>query len=462
MGYDVHDTIAAIASAAGGAARGIVRVSGPNAIECFAACFTRRDAATAVEVDLDLPTCVSGVLRVAGEGRDAPRVLPGLLYVWPNARSYTREPAAEFHVIGSPPLLTAVLDELCRHGARPAEPGEFTLRAFLAGRIDLTQAEAVLGVVDARSRDDLDVALDQLAGGLSRPLHEVRERLLSVLAELEAGLDFADEPIEFIGRVDLLDRVQEGRRVIEATIAHLSGRGRGDIVPRVALAGRPNVGKSSLFNAFAERFGVDRSVRSLVSPVPGATRDYVSARLCLDGIECELIDAAGDDLAAIGEIQKAAQDATETQRRRADLNVLCAEQFYSPERGQLVAVTKIDLQSPSCAASWTRELNGDGEVIPCSSLTGYGLDDLAMAIRRRIATSHGESAAGAATAARCLETLREADRALAAAAPMCGQGKDELLAAEIRFALQAVGEVVGAVCADDVLDRVFSQFCIGK
>jgi tRNA modification GTPase len=460
MGYDVHDTIAAIASAAGGAVRGIVRISGPNALECVAACFMQQDVA--LEIAAGTPVRIHGALRVAGDGRHAPMVVPGSLFLWPNSRSFTREPAAEIHAVGSPPLLAAVLEELCRNGARLAEPGEFTLRAFLAGRIDLTQAEAVLGVVDAQSRDDLDGALDQLAGGLSRPLHEVRERLLSVLAELEAGLDFADEPIEFIGRHELLQRIEEGRRVIAATITQLSGRGREDAAPRVVLVGQPNVGKSSLFNALTERFGIDGSVRSLVSSIPGATRDYVSTRLDLDGIECELIDAAGDDSQVVDCLEWAAQQATATQRRLADLRIQCVEQAAALESHDLLAVTKIDLPSALESTSVGREADREGDVIRCSSVTGAGLDELANAIRRRIAYHRGEKTSGAATAVRCLETLREADRALTAAAPMCGFGSDELLAAEIRIALQAIGEVVGAVCADDVLDRVFSQFCIGK
>jgi tRNA modification GTPase len=460
MGYEVHDTIAAIASPAGGAARGIVRISGPNALECVTACFVPH--ASAIDLTGGKPVRIHGAIRVAGDGRDAPTVVPGSLFIWPNARSYTREAAAEFHTVGSQPLLAAVLEELCRNGARPAEPGEFTLRAFLAGRIDLTQAEAVLGVVDAQSRDDLDVALDQLAGGLSRPLHDVRERLLGVLAELEAGLDFADEPIEFIGRHELLQRTEEGRRVIAATIAQLSGRGREDAAPRVVLVGRPNVGKSSLFNALTERFGIDGSVRSLVSPIPGATRDYVSTRLDLDGIDCELIDAAGDDSQVVDDVERAAQQATAAQRRLADLRVQCVEQAVALESRDLVAVTKIDLPSALESTSVGREADRTGDVIRCSSVTGAGLDALATAIRRRIANHRGMKTFGAATALRCLATLREADRALAAAERMCGSGSDELLAAEVRIALQTIGEVVGAVCADDVLDRVFRQFCIGK
>jgi tRNA modification GTPase len=454
VAYDAHDTIAAIGSAAGGAARGIVRLSGPATLDCLAACFAAEEHGASRAVNQ--PHRVAGSMHVTGDANQQPLVVLGHLFLWPGVRSYTREPSAEFHCCGSPPLLAAVLDELCRCGARPADPGEFTLRAFLAGRIDLTQAEGVLGVVDARERDDLEGALDQLAGGLSRPLHELRERLLGLLAELEAGLDFAEEPIEFIGRQELRGRVEEGRRVVAATLAQLRGREREAELPRVVLGGAPNVGKSSLFNALVERFGDAGAVRSLVSSMPGATRDYVAAPIDVDGMACELIDAAGDAPDAFDGIQQAAQRAAATQQRRADLRLRCAEaggSLPSERAGELVIATKSDLAASQVI---------DG-AIRCSSVTGAGLDELAVAIRQRIAASRGDRrGVAAATAARCSGSLHEADRALAAALALTHGGGEELLAAEIRAALQAIGVVVGAVCADDVLDRVFSQFCLGK
>ncbi|MEX1225021.1 MAG: tRNA uridine-5-carboxymethylaminomethyl(34) synthesis GTPase MnmE, partial [Pirellulales bacterium] len=193
------DTIAAIGSAAGGAARGMVRVAGPRAIDVVAGVFTPIDASAAL-AEVRAASVVPGSIRLASE---PPLTLDCDLFVWPNERSYTREPLVELHLLGSPPLLHAVLDEVCRQGARLAGPGEFTLRAFLAGRIDLTQAEAVLGVIDARGDADLKTALRQLAGGLSGPLDQLRDRLLDLLAHLEAGLDFAEEDIEFITAEEL-------------------------------------------------------------------------------------------------------------------------------------------------------------------------------------------------------------------------------------------------------------------
>ncbi len=454
MPYDLHDTIAAIASAAAGAARGVIRLSGSDTAACIAKCVAADDGA---ELHLRERRRYGGTIAVTCPGHRPPRLLHGHLFLWPDNRSYTRQPSAEWHMIGSPPLVAAALQEFCRHGARPAQPGEFTLRAFLAGRIDLIQAEGVLGIVDARSRTDLDGALDQLAGGLSRPLHALRETLLSVLAELEAGLDFADEPIEFIGRDALRTRLAAGEAAIAATLAQLNCRERAEGAPRVVLAGKPNAGKSSMFNALVQRHGKGAAVPSIISPTPGATRDFVSALIEIDGLECVLVDSAGEDPTARAPLDVAVQGASTLQRREADLRVHCIDATAcsvdagASQENELRIITRCDL-APAPAA---------GAPLACSSKTGAGLDQLAAELRYRLASSRGEGAA-AATAARCTAGLRETRRALTAAAELVSAGHDELLAAEIRAALDALGDVVGAVCADDVLDRVFSQFCIGK
>jgi tRNA modification GTPase len=358
--------------------------------------------------------------------------------------------------------LDAILEQLTRYGVRPARPGEFTLRAFLAGRLDLTQAEAVLGVIDARDSGELDGALDQLAGGLSRPLHQIRERLLAVLAQLEAGLDFVEEDIEFISRSALRQQLVEAQQVVGATLVQISTRDQRAELPRVAIVGPPNAGKSSLFNALVKRFGADRTIGAIVSPEPAATRDYLLAQLIIDGAPFELVDTAGEDEDSRHEIHRSAQRATAQQRRAADTQLRCIEVSAVSERteamplnGDLLVLTKSDLaprgHSPESA-------------LRCSAVSGEGVDDLAARLRERIVNvGEGAARAGvASTSARCAGSLRDAERALAAAIVLTQSGGEELIAAEIRSALDALGEVVGAVCADDILDRVFSQFCIGK
>jgi tRNA modification GTPase len=463
MAYEVHDTIAAIASPAGGASRGIVRISGPEAIVCVARCFEPADGERSIVESL-APRRAPGAMRIGGEDEFSLAV-PGELLIWPSARSYTREPAAEFHTLGSLPLLAAVVEQLSKAGARPAAPGEFTLRAFLAGRIDLTQAEAVLGVIDARDRSDLDAALDQMAGGLSRPLHVLREQLLAVMAELEAGLDFVEEDIEFISRDVLRERLDAGRAVVAATLEQMAGRDVANELPRVVITGRPNAGKSSLFNALVKWCGVSASVEALVSPQPGATRDYLVAEIDLDGVRALLIDTAGVGERVLGAIDEAAQTAAGELRRRADVRLVCldgcdaaVETLSASLRAntELVVVTKADLRDSD---------DGRGGGTLCvSSLTGARLSLLAQLLKGRLVavTGVGQGSAAAATAARCSQSLRIAETALAAAVALVDAGSEELIAAEIRAALNALGEVVGAVCTDDILDRVFSQFCIGK
>jgi tRNA modification GTPase len=464
VSYDLHDTIAAIASAPGGAARGIVRISGPDVLEKLAACFRPDDGALGLGAIIT-PRRIAGVFRVRDNGRDGELAIPGYLLLWPSARNYTRQPAAEFHTIGSPPLLAAVIDELARVGIRAAEPGEFTMRAFLAGRIDLTQVEAVLGVIDARERAELDAALDQLAGGLSRPLHRIRQDLLAVLAELEAGLDFVEEDIEFVSRDALRERLLEAQRVVAATLQQITGRDVRQELPRVVIVGPQNAGKSSLFNALVQRFGNRSSAGSIVSPEPGATRDYVSERIVIDRVECLLVDTAGLDPRTAGRLHGDSQQMSESQRRQAEVRLLCHEctqppdgEYGDPDSEDIVVVTKCDLGD-----NGAQDFGGSGKAAYCSSVTGVGLDELAGRIRERIAgNDRGPAAFAAATSARCSGSLREADRAIAAALDLTKNAGEELIAAEIRAALAALGDVVGATTADDVLDRIFSQFCIGK
>ncbi len=409
------------------------------------------------------------------------------MFLWPGVRSYTRQPLAELHVLGSPPLVEAVLAAICRAGARPAEPGEFTLRAFLAGRIDLTQAEAVLGVIDARGENEFSAALAQLAGGLGHPLTQLRDNLLQLLAELEAGLDFVDEGVHFIGTDEILARLDAARRMLEEIIRQMIQRASTERLTQVALVGPPNVGKSSLFNALVARrppVNFDHAAHhssALVSPVRGTTRDYLTAKVRLAGTACELVDTAGverdrqlacDSTALDGTIDAAAQVLAARQRERALVRVFCVDGTASaagleliaaarpldPAR-DLVVATKADLLASAGAIS------NENSPIAVSSVTGEGLEELARRIGWLLC---GEAAVGhaeavGATAERCRESVRRASEAIERAAANVRQvAGDELTAAEIRAAVHELGCVVGAVFTDDLLDRIFSTFCIGK
>lgn len=453
---DVTDTIAAIATPRAGGIRGIVRISGPSVVSILASlvhCEPEWEQSPAGP-----PRVISGAVRA----NDLLGEVPCEIYLWPGVRSYTRQPSAELHTLGSLPVLDAILASLCAAGARLAEPGEFTMRAFLAGRLDLTQAEAVLGVIDSTSEKELHLALSQLAGGLARPLHALRERLLDLLAHLEAGLDFVEEDIEFISAAELSRHLQAATEQVQLLLDQVRARAETTDEPRVVLRGLPNAGKSSLFNALV---GAEKSI---VSERASTTRDYVTCRIPLAGQSVQLIDTAGIDHSVTeASIDSASQDAATRQSEQATLELFCMD-ATSPrsewERAELerlstvpriLLMTKCDAGTPLVAPEGS---------IATSSHTGVGLADLRRAIVEQLDRAlHAESAVVNCTAVRCIESLRRAADSLRNARSLAEGGLgEELVAAELRVTLDELGSVAGVVYTDDILDRVFSRFCIGK
>ena len=446
---DPSDTIAAIGSPPGPGLRGLVRVTGP---EAFAIVLDAFEGATDRPIR---PERRVGRLRVDGVRRP----LDVAVALWPGPRTYTGQPLAEVHASGSGPLLRAILATCLSRGARLAEPGEFTLRAFLAGRIDLTQSEAVLGVIDARTPAQLDAALAQLAGGLSSPIRSLRDRLADVLAHLEANLDFAEEPdVDLLQAEALAGSLDQAAAEVARLAERLRGRDRPEGRARVVLIGPPNAGKSRLFNALIE------ANRAIVSPVAGTTRDYLEAPLEIDGQTITLVDTAGLE-AATTAIGAQAQAARGHQASVADLLLECraADHFPlesdhldhdpDPDRPTLRVWTKADVATPDDRA-------GDH---PTSALTGAGLAELRRAIAEALRSQSGESDLPNGTAARCGESLTRAAESLARAAETLRSGLgDELVAIDLRQGLDDLGRVVGAVVTDDLLDRIFRRFCIGK
>jgi tRNA modification GTPase len=368
-------------------------------------------------------------------------------------------------MIGSPPLLDAALRVVCTAGARLAEPGEFTLRAFLAGRLDLTQAEAVLGVIDAQNREQFSVALSQLAGGIAGTLQQLRERLLDLLAHLEAGLDFVDEDIQFISADQLDMQLGEAHRLIAELADKMASRGTSSDGPRIVLTGWPNVGKSSLMNAL-----VGQSA-AIVSHISGTTRDFLAFPVDVCGLKCLLIDTAGRDTDTnsdtdAGSVGDIAQCLAAQQAARADVELFCIDATRrmnaweretlasEQQRKRLVVLTKTDR---------TRSTDLHLDAVETSSETGAGMPALRRAIYKRISDDLTSEGVVAGTAVRCRESLRKAADALhqARQASLHRIG-DEIVAAETRLALDELAKVVGAVYTDDILDRIFSRFCIGK
>lgn len=460
MFHSLDDTIAAQASAHGGAARAILRISGSSAVASLKGIF--RDRKGDSFPGGKAPFVTSGELLPE---EDRPGV-PCDLYFWPSGTGYTGQMAVELHTLGSPPLVEWILQRLHRAGVRGAAPGEFTLRAFLAGRIDLTQAEAVLGVIEAGSRQQMQVALAQLAGGLAHPLADLREHLVETLAHLEAGFDFVEEDISFLEPEQLDEALHSAQEQIEATLAQLRSRAGGEEIPRVVLTGCPNAGKSSLFNAL-----VDHGPGAIVSAQPGTTRDFLEAELDLDGLRCRLVDTAGIETPDDDRIARKAQTHTGEQMLRADLELRCidvsteeySEKWEMPEskgRRRMIVWTKCDREEPSTDLRIPRK---EEDTVRTSARTGFGCTALRGAIRRKLlgGTSTGEVVT--ATAVRCREALESARESLLRARELAGTASDEvLLASELRLVLDRLGQVVGTVHTEDLLERIFSRFCVGK
>ena len=447
MMVDWHDTIVASATGQGSGRRGIVRMTGPRSHEIAAASWTRRSTG----LPWSLPFADDGALFL----REWERTLDVTVYSWPSGRSYSGQPTVEFHLPACAPLASALHVQLVGHGARPARPGEFTLRAFLAGRLDLMQAEAVLGLVTAADAEQLRAAVDQRTGGLSEPITAARDQLLDLLADLEAGLDFVDEGIEFVSTDETTRRIERTRQELEALIRRLGRRAFESRRPRVALVGAPNAGKSSLFNALVGR------PQALVGARPGVTRDYLTALVSSDEGAIELVDTAGAEIAR-DELSAKAANQREQALRLADLRLHCvpvdsdAPADWAPEERTLLIRTKADL------GPGQDDRSGDCHV---SVFEPESMDQLRKLLRQRLDRlgAHSASPLGAVVSERCREGLAmavtELDHALELSRGAVGP---EVVAVALRDSLASLGEIVGAVYTDDLLDRIFSRFCIGK
>ncbi|WP_153555512.1 tRNA modification GTPase [Roseimaritima sediminicola] len=449
---DIEDTICAVASAAVGAAQGIVRISGPDSLRILRSVQRGQTdwpqrAPRRVPLEMDLGSPLGTV--------------HGSALLWPTPRSYTGQVAAELHLPGCLPLLDAAVERLIASGARPARPGEFTLRAFLAGRLDLTQAEAVLGVIDADDRRSLDTALEQLAGGLSGPLGRLRADLLDLLSHLEAGLDFVEEDIQFIAPEELDAALCDAQRQLQTIRGQLSRRTSSADLPLVVLRGKPNAGKSRLMNVLSG------ASAAIVTDVAGTTRDPVHWQANLGRHRVQLADTAGIE-AGRDSIERRAQTAGVQTDRRAAVRLICQDALDPAPQAPptdatptLFVRTKCDLLAADDAA---KDHSASDGWIDTSSLSGQGIDRLREAIAELLdRVLHRDAGSVAGTAARCAASLDEAIAAVEEARSVLhGGGGEELVAAEMRLALSAIGEVTGEVYTDDILDRIFSRFCIGK
>ncbi|MCR9200600.1 MAG: 50S ribosome-binding GTPase [Planctomycetaceae bacterium] len=458
---DLEQTIAAIASAPGSSARGIIRISGADSVSVVAKCF-QPSADQPSLPELRRPQRLDGHVT----GADVGTPIPAAAMIWPTRRSYTGQPMVELHLVGSPPLLDAVLESLFAAGARGAGRGEFTLRAFLAGRMDLVQAEAVLGVIDAADHEELSTALTQLGGGITHQLASVRRDVIGLLGDLEAGLDFVEEDIEFITADQIHQRLTACRETVSALLGQSVARLPSGRRPRVVLAGLPNAGKSTLFNRLIG------DTKAIVSPVAGTTRDYLTADVPIGGVDVQLVDTAGWETASDVVMQQAQQLRNE-QTLGGDLIVWCESCVLTPELQQeneecLQALPEAHVLRVRTQVDRLPDKNhaaGGGADRPslCAQ-DGRGLDGFAAAVAAFFQRESSErSELLASTTARCRESLNATIQAIdAAIAAVAGQFGDEIIAIELRAALEHLGIILGEVYTDDILDHIFSSFCIGK
>jgi tRNA modification GTPase len=462
---NLDDTIVAIATPAGRGGIGVVRLSGPDA-----------------------RTVAQSMLRLSGEGELQPnrahfgelvdtsgdRIDEVVATFFAKPHSYTTDDVVEISCHGSPVVLRHVVEMSLAHGVRLAEPGEFTMRAFLNGRIDLTQAEAVRDLIESQTLYQAQVAARQLEGSLSRRLRPIKQKLVELIAAMEAGIDFAEDDVSVIPGAQILALIATVREPLEQLLASFAF---GKVVREgltLAIVGRPNVGKSSLFNRLVEH------ERAIVTATPGTTRDLVSETVSIGGIPVRLVDTAGirpalDEAESIG-VRKSMEaladadvvlvvlDITQMSDAAFELDIDLIEKTRG--RARILVCSKADLHTESRGIV-TKKLpaTSQGEAgVFTSAVTGEGIEELRAAILKLARGDDGaQQESGFLTNVRQHGLVQNAVTALdagAAAIPM--NTPHEMILLDLYNALQALDEITGATTADDILNLIFSSFCIGK
>jgi tRNA modification GTPase len=461
-----QDTIAAVATPSGEGGVGMVRLSGPDAGTIASAIFRRgRNLRKIPPEAFESHRLLYGsVVDPAGE-----RLIDEVMIVrMAPPRTYTREEVVEISCHGGPLPVREILALCYRQGARAAEAGEFTLRAFLNGRIDLSQAEAVSGVVEARTRRSLDLAVDELRGRLSQRLGPARDVLVETLAYLDAAADFPDDEIPSI---DLDPALAAAREALAAVVSSA----RAGLLYRegvqIAIVGRPNAGKSSLLNALL------RTERAIVTDIAGTTRDVITDSFNLRGLPATLHDTAG--IAESSDvIEQMGIDRSRKAIASSGIALFVIDRSAPPTRDDatvadllaerlddasiVIALNKVDLPDAGSHDAIVGTLDG-ARVVEISTHTGHGISELEAALYDAAIGQSGTSGEPALVTVRQLDALRRSLASVEAAqeARLLNVPLD-LLAVDVRDALHAVGEITGEYVDEAVLNEIFSRFCIGK
>lgn len=461
----LSDTISAIATPNGEGGIGIIRLSGPLAIPISTVLFHPSRQIS----DIKSYTIHHGQVIDPESNQVVDEVL---LNVFRSPKSYTTEDMVEFNCHGGSIILRRVLELTLKHGARIADPGEFTKRAFLNGRIDLAQAEAVIDLIQAKSDIARQMAVDQLGGKLSQTIESINDQIIGLLAETEAMVDFPDEDLDFMDFSKILQSSKEIRLALDELIATAND---GRIIREginCAILGKPNVGKSSLLNALLE------TDRAIVTEIPGTTRDTIEESVSISGIPLNLIDTAGiretDNL-----IEQHGVERSKSFLAEADLllvmisaadpmdNVDIDLLNSTVDRKAVIILNKIDLPMRTLPVQ-VKEQVQNKQIIETSVLHSKGVENLKSAILTEVLVSHDvgdprTSVSTIVTNVRHYDALRRAKADLSCAIDsLCQRQSPEFVALDLRGCLDQLGEIVGKTTNEDILGRIFSQFCVGK
>ncbi len=458
---DFADTICALSTSPGRSGLAVVRVSGTCSLELYRRVFQP------ARPDGEARPRVAALGKIV-DPRSGLEIDEAVAIFFPGPRSYTGEDTVEYSIHGSPVLISALLDCLCALGARLAEPGEFTMRAFLNGRMDLTQAEAVRDIVEASTLFQAQVAARQRSGELSRRLKGVKDLLVDIIVNLESAVEFVEEDLALDSREELAGKLARVRGELKSWIGSYR---QGRVVKEgfaMAVAGRPNVGKSSVFNALLSED------RSIVTELPGTTRDLVSEFTNMGGIPVRLLDTAGIHDSP-DHIEKLGIDRSLRAVADADAILLVVD-AGRPQSRQDRAL-KRRLQRLSCIvvmnksdlpARWSPEEKleyaGDWPCVDVSAKTGAGIAELRSAILNHILGGPGTRRDGIlVTNLRHCIYMEAADKSLSRAGDALREGlSEEFVLADLHDALQQLGAIVGETRTEELLEEIFSRFCIGK